>query len=132
VDTALKAANMRPLCRPRKWAPLGRLARTKSYVLQDDDGQIALTQQHQRRAGLRRVGPEHAWLRDLGRTEYTYATDERSARRYVKLLSRMEGIIPRSKAPTPSPISKTRADYEQRPDYFGQFERARGIKIWDV
>jgi tryptophan synthase beta chain len=72
---------------------LGVLQGTKSYVLQDDDGQIALT--HSISAGLdyASVGPEHAWLRDLGRTEYTYATDD-EALAAVKLLSRMEGIIP--------------------------------------
>jgi tryptophan synthase beta chain len=61
--------------------------------MQDEDGQIALT--HSISAGLdyASVGPEHAWLRDLGRTEYTYATDE-EALAAVKLLSRTEGIIP--------------------------------------
>ncbi len=76
-----------------KLGRLGVLQGTKSYVLQDDDGQIALT--HSISAGLdyASVGPEHAWLRDLGRTEYTYATDA-EALEAVKLLSRMEGIIP--------------------------------------
>jgi tryptophan synthase beta chain len=72
---------------------LGVLQGTKSYVMQDADGQIALT--HSISAGLdyASVGPEHAWLRDQGRTEYTYATDE-AALAGVKLLSRLEGIIP--------------------------------------
>ena len=76
-----------------KLGRLGVLQGTKSYVMQDDDGQIALT--HSISAGLdyASVGPEHAWLRDLGRTEYTYATDA-EALEGVKLLSRMEGIIP--------------------------------------
>src|SRR5262249_19108734 len=76
-----------------KMGRLGVLQGTKSYVLQDDDGQIALT--HSISAGLdyASVGPEHAWLRDLGRTEYTYATDE-EALEGVKLLSEKEGIIP--------------------------------------
>jgi tryptophan synthase beta chain len=76
-----------------KLGRLGVLQGTKSYVLQDEDGQIALT--HSISAGLdyASVGPEHAWLRDLGRTEYTYATD-REALEGVKLLSRLEGIIP--------------------------------------
>jgi tryptophan synthase beta chain len=76
-----------------KMGRLGVLQGTKSFVLQDDDGQIALT--HSISAGLdyASVGPEHAWLRDLGRTEYSYATDE-EALEGVKLLSRMEGIIP--------------------------------------
>ena len=54
---------MRPFADP-KLAASGVLQGTKRYVLQDDDGQIALHPQHQRRARLRRVGPEHAWLRD--------------------------------------------------------------------
>jgi tryptophan synthase beta chain len=72
---------------------LGILQGTKSYVLQDDDGQIALT--HSISAGLdyASVGPEHAWLRDLGRTEYVYATDS-EALDGVRLLSQREGIIP--------------------------------------
>ena len=76
-----------------KLGRLGVLQGTKSYVMQDADGQIALT--HSISAGLdyASVGPEHAWLRDQGRTEYTYATDE-EALEGVKLLSRLEGIIP--------------------------------------
>jgi tryptophan synthase beta chain len=76
-----------------KMGRLGVLQGTKSYVLQDADGQIALT--HSISAGLdyASIGPEHAWLRDLGRTEYDYATDD-EALEGVKLLSRYEGIIP--------------------------------------
>jgi tryptophan synthase beta chain len=74
-------------------ARLGVLHGTKSYVLQTPDGQIAET--HSISAGLDypSVGPEHAWLRDQERAGYTYATDE-EALAGVKLLSRMEGIIP--------------------------------------
>jgi tryptophan synthase beta chain len=66
---------------------------THSYVLQDEDGQIALT--HSVSAGLdyASVGPEHAWLRDTGRAEYVSCSDE-AAIEAVRLLSRMEGIIP--------------------------------------
>ncbi len=76
-----------------KLGRLGVLQGTKSYVMQDADGQIALT--HSISAGLdyASVGPEHAWLRDQGRTEYTYATDA-EAMEGVKLLSHFEGIIP--------------------------------------
>lgn len=72
---------------------LGVLQGTKSYVLQDADGQIAET--HSISAGLdyASVGPEHAWLRDLGRTEYTYCTDEQALKGF-KLLCELEGIIP--------------------------------------
>ncbi len=74
-------------------ARLGVLQGTKSFVMQDADGQIALT--HSVSAGLdyASVGPEHAWLRDLGRTEYTYATDSEALRAF-KLLCELEGIIP--------------------------------------
>ena len=77
---------------PRK-GRLGILQGTKSYVLQDDDGQIALT--HSISAGLdyASIGPEHAWLRDLGRTEYGLATDD-EALEGVRLLAQLEGIIP--------------------------------------
>jgi tryptophan synthase beta chain len=72
---------------------LGVLQGTMSYVLQDQDGQIALT--HSISAGLdyASVGPEHAWLRDQGRTEYTYCTDEQALKGF-KLLCELEGIIP--------------------------------------
>lgn len=72
---------------------LGVLQGTKSYVLQDGDGQIALT--HSISAGLdyASVGPEHAWLREIGRTEYTYCTDD-SAMEGFQLLCELEGIIP--------------------------------------
>lgn len=76
-----------------KMGRLGVLQGTKSYVLQDADGQIALT--HSISAGLdyASVGPEHAWLRDLGRAEYAYCTDERAMEGF-KLLCELEGIIP--------------------------------------
>ena len=72
---------------------LGILQGTKSYVMQDEDGQIALT--HSISAGLdyASIGPEHAWLRDLGRTEYSYCTDD-DAMQGFKLLCQLEGIIP--------------------------------------
>ena len=71
----------------------GVLQGTKSYILQDDDGQIALT--HSVSAGLdyASVGPEHAWLRDLGRVRYTSCSDA-DALAAVDTLSRLEGIIP--------------------------------------
>ena len=74
-------------------ARLGVLQGTKSFVMQDADGQIALT--HSVSAGLdyASVGPEHAWLRDLGRTAYTYATDVEALAAF-KLLCELEGIIP--------------------------------------
>ena len=71
----------------------GVLQGTKSYILQDEDGQIALT--HSISAGLdyASVGPEHAWLRDLERAAYTSCADA-DALAAAKALSRLEGIIP--------------------------------------
>ncbi len=72
---------------------LGVLHGTRSYVLQDADGQIALT--HSISAGLdyAAVGPEHAWLREIERAKYTYATDA-EALHALRRLSASEGIIP--------------------------------------
>lgn len=64
-----------------------------SYVLQDQDGQIQ--EAHSLAAGLDypSVGPEHSYLRDLGRVEYTSATDAEALEAF-QTLSRLEGIIP--------------------------------------
>ena len=72
---------------------VGILHGTRSYVLQDDDGQILAT--HSISAGLDypSVGPEHSRLRDLGRAEYVYATDKEALEAF-HLLSSLEGIIP--------------------------------------
>jgi len=71
----------------------GVLQGTRSYLLQDDDGQIALT--HSVSAGLdyASVGPEHALLHDLGRAEYCSCADDDAVAGAVTL-SRTEGIIP--------------------------------------
>jgi len=78
--------------RYRGGAP-GVLQGAYSYVLQDDDGQIALT--HSVSAGLdyAMIGPEHAWLHDRQRAEYVAASDA-EALDAARLLSRTEGIIP--------------------------------------
>jgi tryptophan synthase beta chain len=72
---------------------LGVLQGTKTWLLADDDGQIQLT--HSVSAGLdyAAVGPEHSYLRDIGRVEYDYATDDAVLRAFLEL-SRTEGIIP--------------------------------------
>jgi tryptophan synthase beta chain len=72
---------------------LGVLQGTKTYLLADDDGQIQLT--HSVSAGLdyAAVGPEHAYLRDQGRVNFDYATDDEALAAFQKL-SRTEGIIP--------------------------------------
>jgi len=72
---------------------LGVLQGTRSYILQDKNGQIQLT--HSVSAGLdyAAVGPEHAWLHDRKRVEYTYIKDDAALEAFMKL-SRLEGIIP--------------------------------------
>jgi tryptophan synthase beta chain len=72
---------------------LGVLQGTRSYILQDENGQIELT--HSVSAGLdyAAVGPEHAWLRDRRRVEYGFATDPQALEAFFRL-ARLEGIIP--------------------------------------
>jgi len=72
---------------------LGVLQGTRSYILQDENGQIQAT--HSVSAGLdyAAVGPEHAWLHDEGRVEYSYAKDDEALAAFQKL-ARLEGIIP--------------------------------------
>ena len=71
----------------------GVLHGTRSYVMQDADGQIANT--HSVSAGLdyASVGPEHAYLRQIERAFYTFATDDEALAAF-QTLSRLEGIIP--------------------------------------
>jgi len=71
----------------------GVLQGTRTFVLQDEAGNIELT--HSISAGLdyAAIGPEHAWLRDLGRTEYAYATDSEALEGF-QTLARLEGILP--------------------------------------
>jgi tryptophan synthase beta chain len=72
---------------------LGMLHGAVSYILQDKNGQILGT--HSVSAGLDYpgIGPEHAYLRSLGRVEYTYATDQEALDAF-QLTSELEGIIP--------------------------------------
>jgi len=72
---------------------LGVLHGTRTLVLQDKEGQISET--HSVSAGLDypAVGPEHVWLRDAGRVEYTSATDEEAIAAFHRL-ARTEGILP--------------------------------------
>lgn len=72
---------------------LGVLQGARSWLLADENGQIQLT--HSVSAGLdyAAVGPEHCYLRDLGRVKYDYATDDQALRAF-QTLARVEGIIP--------------------------------------
>jgi len=71
----------------------GVLQGTKSYLLQDADGQVATT--HSISAGLDypSIGPEHAYLHDAGRVEYVSVSDIEALEAF-QLLSKLEGIIP--------------------------------------
>ena len=64
---------------------LGVLQGSKTWLLANDDGQIELT--HSISAGLdyAAVGPEHAYLKDIGRAEYTYATDDEALAAFKEL-----------------------------------------------
>ena len=86
VDTARHAATL------SMGAP-GVLHGARSYLLQDRDGQVL--EAHSISAGLDYpgVGPEHAWLKDMGRVKYFSATDKEALEAFV-LLSKLEGIIP--------------------------------------
>ncbi len=72
---------------------IGVLQGTKSWLLQDENGQIALT--HSISAGLdyASVGPEHAFLQSIGRIDYAFATDDEALDAF-QVLSQTEGIIP--------------------------------------
>lgn len=72
---------------------LGVLHGVRTYVLQDEHGQIAGTDSISAGLDYPSVGPEHAYLRDMGRVHYTYATDDEALKAF-QALARYEGIIP--------------------------------------
>src|SRR6516162_3881930 len=72
---------------------LGVLQGTRSYLLQDEFGQIQLTLSVSAGLDYAAVGPEHAWLRDQRRVNYTYATDDQALDAF-QMLASLEGIIP--------------------------------------
>lgn len=86
IDTGLHAARF-------AGGSLGVFQGCKSYLLQDEDGNVLGT--HSISAGLdyASIGPEHPYLRDIGRVKYTYATDNEALEAF-EILSRLEGIIP--------------------------------------
>ncbi|MBL4905856.1 MAG: tryptophan synthase subunit beta, partial [Sneathiella sp.] len=71
----------------------GILHGNRTYLLQDDDGQII--EAHSISAGLDYpgIGPEHSWLNDMGRVKYVNATDDEALEAF-QLCSKLEGIIP--------------------------------------
>ncbi|WP_409516174.1 tryptophan synthase subunit beta [Brevundimonas sp.] len=86
LDTPEHAASL-------KGGRSGVLHGNRTYLLQDDDGQIL--EGHSISAGLDYpgIGPEHAWLHDLGRAEYLSATDDEALEAF-RALCKLEGIIP--------------------------------------
>ena len=86
VDTGMHAASL-------AGGQPGVLHGNRTYLLQDDDGQII--DAHSISAGLDYpgIGPEHAWLHDLKRVEYVSATDKEALEAF-QLCARLEGIIP--------------------------------------
>jgi tryptophan synthase beta chain len=93
---------------------LGVLQGCKTYILQNEDGQIELT--HSVSAGLdyAAIGPEHAFYRDRGRIEFAYACDDDVLETF-QLLSRMEGIIPALES-THALVYGLKRAREMRPD----------------
>ena len=65
----------------------------KSYFCQDDEGQIAPVYSISAGLDYPGIGPEHAWLHDIGRAEYVAITDDEAVEAF-EFLSRTEGIIP--------------------------------------
>jgi tryptophan synthase beta chain len=92
----------------------GILHGARSYVLQDDFGQVIPT--HSVSAGLDYpgVGPEHAWLKDTGRAEYVAATDDEALHGF-QLLCELEGIIP-ALEPSHAVLTTIRLARELGPD----------------
>ena len=92
----------------------GILHGNRTYLLQDEDGQI--TEAHSISAGLDYpgIGPEHAWLRDIGRVEYDSVTDTEALDAF-QLLCRTEGIIP-ALEPSHAIAAVTRRAREMRAD----------------
>ncbi|MFZ4503688.1 MAG: tryptophan synthase subunit beta [Methylovulum sp.] len=88
-DGVLTGRHSAPLCAGRP----GVLHGNRTYLMADDDGEIIET--HSISAGLDYpgVGPEHAWLKDIGRAHYVNITDEEALTGFYAL-TRMEGIIP--------------------------------------
>jgi tryptophan synthase beta chain len=86
IETGKHAA---PLCAGRP----GVLHGNRTYLMEDDNGQIAST--HSVSAGLDYpgVGPEHSWLKDIGRAHYVSVTDDEAMEGFRKL-TRVEGIMP--------------------------------------
>ncbi|MCL6429771.1 MAG: tryptophan synthase subunit beta [Anaerolineae bacterium] len=89
IDTGRHAARFAD---PHRGRP-GVLHGTRSYLLQDEHGQVAETFSISAGLDYPAVGPEHAYLRELGRVRYTWVRDDEALAAF-RLLARVEGIIP--------------------------------------
>ena len=106
----------------------GVLHGNRTYLLQDEDGQIL--DGHSISAGLDYpgIGPEHAWLKETGRVTYVSATDKEALDAF-QLCTRLEGIIPALEpAPRFGLCDKTRADIAARPSPGDEYVRGAGDK----
>lgn len=93
VEAAGKGLQSGEHCATLGMGQPGVLHGSKSYLLQNNDGQVAIT--HSISAGLDYpgVGPEHAWLKDTNRAEYVCITDEEALNAF-QIVCRQEGLIP--------------------------------------
>jgi tryptophan synthase beta chain len=93
VEAAGKGIETGKHCASLKGGAPGVLHGNRTYLLQDEDGQIK--DGHSISAGLDYpgIGPEHSWLHETGRAEYVSATDKEALEAF-QLCSRLEGIIP--------------------------------------
>ena len=104
----------------------GVLHGNRTYLLQDDDGQII--EAHSISAGLDYpgIGPEHSWLHDIGRVEYVSATDEEALAAF-QLCTRTEGIIPALEpAHALAHVTKLAPTMGKDRDHPDEFVRTRG------
>jgi tryptophan synthase beta chain len=93
VEAAGKGLDGEEHCASLNAGSPGVLHGNRTYLLQDDDGQIK--EGHSISAGLDYpgIGPEHSWLRDTGRVNYVYASDNEALEAF-QLCTKLEGIIP--------------------------------------
>jgi tryptophan synthase beta chain len=95
VGVEAGGTGLEPGCHAARFAggSAGVLQGTRTFILQDSNGNIEAT--HSISAGMdyAAVGPEHAWLRQRGRTEYVHVSDDEAAEAFREL-ARLEGIIP--------------------------------------
>ena len=119
IETGLHAASL-------NGGVPGVLHGNRTYLLQDEDGQIR--DAHSISAGLDYpgIGPEHAWLHDCGRVEYVAITDTRGAGRVSAVRAGVEGIIPALEpAHALAHVGEDRADPAARPSAGDEHVRPR-------